>query len=492
MPVTQQHNGLEVVPCWINGKPIPLDPGRLIEVHSSAQGKLVHYAQGASVDDATAAVQVAAETFKTFKRVPYQERRALLWKVADILDSRVDELARYQVEETSCPEAWASFNVTLAARAVREMAANITIACTGEIPPSQSAENFCLVYKQPIGPVLSIAPWNGSIILSARALAAPLAAGCTVVFKASELSPRVHHGVVEAFLAAGLPDGCINQIQAQREDASRITETIIAHPAIRKVEFIGSAGVGRIIGQLASKYLKPVLMELGGKAPAIVLKDADLKSAAALCAQGATMHHGQICMSTERIIVVQDVADEFIGHLREAVARFEGNAGFAVTKAMAQKAHKLLSDATDQGATYLIGDNRWHGGSGAALEPTILTNVKPGNPIYDLETFGPSAAVFIAADEDDAIRIANDSSYGLTGAIHTRDILRGLRLAQELEVGWLTLNNMTLYDEPSVPLGGTKGSGWGRNNSRFAVEEFLITKTVAVAANVGIPDFGAR
>ncbi|OQV04491.1 hypothetical protein CLAIMM_09362 [Cladophialophora immunda] len=491
MPVTQKHNGLEVVPCWINGKPIRLDARRLIEVYSSAQGKLVHYAQGASVDDATAAVQAAAETFKTFKRVPHQERRALLLKVADILESRVDELARYQIEETSCPEAWAKFNVILAARAIREIAANITIACTGEMPPPETAETFCLVYKQAVGPVLSIAPWNGSIILSARALAAPLAAGCTVVFKASELSPRVHHGVVEAFLAAGLPDGSINQIQANRGDASSITETIIAHPAIRKVEFIGSAAVGRIIGQLASKYLKPVLMELGGKAPAIVLEDADLKNAAALCAQGATMHHGQICMSTERIVVVQDVADEFINHLRDAVARLQGNAGFAVTKAMAQKAHKLLSDATDHGATYLIGGNQWQGDSGAALEPTILANVKPGNPIYDLETFGPSATVFIAADEDDAIRIANDSSYGLTGAIHTRDVLKGLRLAQELEVGLVALNNMTLYDEASVPLGGTKGSGWGRNNSRFAVEEFLISKTVAVAANAGSPVFGA-
>ena len=241
----------------------------------------------------------------------------------------------------------------LAAKAIREIAANISIACTGEIPPMETSVTDCLVYMQPIGPVLGIAPWNGSVILSARTLAAPLAAGCTIVFKASELSPRVHHAVLECFAAAGFPDGVLNQIQASRQDANLVTEAVVSHPAIRKVEFIGRAAVGRIIGQLAAKYLKPVLMELGGKAPAIVLKDADLPKAAAMCVRGAIMHHGQVCMSTERIIVVKEVAEEFIQHLRTATSQLRGHAGFAVTQAMAQKAQKLVSDAKDQGATFL-------------------------------------------------------------------------------------------------------------------------------------------
>ncbi|RVX73147.1 hypothetical protein B0A52_02274 [Exophiala mesophila] len=468
----------EIVPCLVNGQPAKLDESRVIEITSSAQGKIVGYAQSADVKTARAAVEATARAFQSFSETTYEKKRELLNRAADELEARVEILAQYQIAETSCPESFARFNILEAAKHVREIAASITIAATGEIPPMEAVGPTCFVYKQPVGPVLGIVPWNGTVVLCARALAAPLAAGCTFLLKASELSPRTHYGVVEAFLAAGFPTGVINQIQVRREDSVEVTEAIIAHPSIRKIEFIGSATVGRAIGQTAGKYLKPVLMELGGKGPAIVLKDADLRKAAMLSAQGALLHHGQICMSTERIIVEKAVADEFIIHLRDAVASFNGNAGFAVTKAMAQKAQKLVQDATDHGARLLIGGNKQRGDSGAALEPTFVTGVEADNPIYDLETFGPSATVYIAEDEKDAIRIANDSSYGLTGAIHTRNILKGLRLAKQLEVGLVTLNSMTLLDQSSVPIGGVKGSGWGRSNSRYSVEEFLIVKSV--------------
>jgi len=185
---------------------------------------------------------------------------------------------------------------------------------------------------------------------------------------------------------------------------------IIANPAIHKIEFIGSAAMGRSIGQVAAKYLKPVLMELGGKAPATVLKDVDLKRAAALCVQGATMHHGQICMSTERIIVVKEVSEEVIKHLNDAALSMKGDTGFAVTKAMAPKAQKLIDDALEHGATSLVGGNQERGGSGAALVPTFITGVKSGNPVHDIETFGPSATVYLVADEKEAIELANDES----------------------------------------------------------------------------------
>jgi acyl-CoA reductase-like NAD-dependent aldehyde dehydrogenase len=486
-----QHEDKQVVPCLINGKPTEVDADRLIEVTSSAQGKVVGYAQSADVKIAQAAVDSAAKEFKTYSEWPYHKRRQVLLRAAEELESRVEVLTRYQIDETSCPEPWARFNIFLAAKAIREIASSITIACTGEMPPPETGSAFCLVYKQAIGPVLSIAPWNGSIILSSRTLAAPLAAGCTIVFKASELSPRTHHGVVEAFLAAGIPPGALNQIQVRREDAVEVTESIIAHPAIRKIEFIGSAAVGRSIGQMAAKHMKPILMELGGKGPAIVLKDADLQKAAILTAQGAMLHHGLVCMSTERIIVEEAVAEEFIMRLRNVVASLKGDAGFAVTKAMAAKARKLMSDALENGAELLIGNNNERGDTGAALEPTIITGVKPGNPIHDLETFGPSATLYIAKDENEAVDMANDSSYGLTGAIHTRDILKGLLLAKQLDVGMVALNSMTLWEESPVPMGGVKGSGWGNNNSRYAVEEFLILKAIAVVDPEGPIAFGS-
>jgi acyl-CoA reductase-like NAD-dependent aldehyde dehydrogenase len=190
-------------------------------------------------------------------------------------------------------------------------------------------------------------------------------------------------------------------------------------------------------------------------------------------------------MLTEWIIVVKDVAEEFFSLLRSATAQLQGDAGYAVTTAMAQKAQKLMSDATDKGATFLIGSNQSRGSTGAALELTFLTRVRSGNPIHDLETFGQSASAYVVNNEEEAIQVANDSSYGLTGAIHMGDILKGLRLAQKLEVELVVLNSTTMWDEPPTPLGGMKSSGWGKNNSRFAVEEILFAKAVAVAIPPG-------
>ncbi|RVX74536.1 hypothetical protein B0A52_01662 [Exophiala mesophila] len=490
-PKLQQHEGLDVIPCLVGGEATAFDPTRLIEVTSSAQQKVVHYAQSATPQLAKAAVDSATEALKAWSQTPYQDRRAILMKAADILESRVEELARYQIDETSCPEQWAKFNVILAAKGIREIAASISVACTGLVPPPETKGSFSLVFKQAIGVVLSIAPWNGSVILSSRTLAAPLAAGCTVVFKASELSPRTHSGVVQAFLDAGVPQAALSQLQVRREDAAEVTETIIASPAVRKIEFIGSATVGKIIGQVAMKYLKPVLMELGGKNPMIVLKDADLQRAATFSVQGAIMHHGQVCMSTDKIIVEKEVADDFIKILKEVVGTLKGNAGFAVTKAMAQKAKKAIADAQNAGATLVIGSNQETGDTGSSLEPTFITNVDSNNPVYNFETFGPSASIHIVADEDEAIKVANDTSYGLTAAVHTKDTLKGLRVAQEIEAGVITINGMTLWEESPVPLGGVKGSGWGKNNSRFGVEEFLVGKVIAIFDPSAGPGFGS-
>lgn len=269
------------------------------------------------------------------------------------------------------------------------------------------------------------------MILSTRAVAAPIAAGCTVVLKASELCPRTHHAIVEAFTEAGLPPGCLNQIQMGRGAAPAVTEALIADKAIRKVEFIGSANVGRTIGQVSSKYLKLVLMELGGKGPAVVLRDADLKRAAKLCALGAFLHHGPICMSTDRIIVAREVADGFSKYLVEEVKGGDSEGvGFSVAQSIAKHAQVLLDAATKQGVTYLVGDNGSLGDTGASLKPTIVTNVRPSDRLYDEETFGPSASLYVVENEAEAIKLANESSYGLNAAVHSKDVFSALRVAR--------------------------------------------------------------
>jgi len=466
---------------YIDGATLPLDTSLLIPVRSAHLQKDVHFAQGATPDHARQAADAAYRAFKSWRSTTFQARRDLLLRVAGNISAREAEFIALQRQETSCGEPWARFNVGLACRAIREIASQISNESTGELPPGESNGAFCMVFMEPVGPVLAIAPWNASMVLAARALAAPIGAGCSVVFKASELSPGVHHALVEAFVDAGLPDGVLNQLQARREDSPAVTEALISHPAIRKIEFTGSATVGAIIGQLASKYLKPVLMELGGKAPAIVLKDADLERAAQLCATGAFLHHGQICMSTERIIVVREVADEFSAALKRAVeSQHADGAGFAVSVGVAKRAHSLVADAVKNGASFVAGSNQWKGDSNASLEPTIITVVTAKDAIYSEETFGPSATLHVAEDEDEAIKIANDTPYGLNAAVHSKDVFAALRVAKQLECGQIHIGTMTEYDESTAPIGGAKGSGWGRNNGKYALREFLVTKTISL------------
>lgn len=359
---------------------------------------------------------------------------------------------------------------------------------------------------------LRVSRWNSPVVLGARNIATAVAAGCTVVFKASENCPRLHHLLVELFEEAGLPKGVINVIQASREMASEVTEAVIAHRAIRKVEFVGSASVGRAIGQLCSKYLKPIFMELGGKGPAIVLDDADLAAAAKQCVLGgmslkpglqwfnaganfyfspiAFLHHGQLCFSTERIIVVDKVASEFRQLLVAEAESFPVTDG--VSPRIVEASQKKLLDAETKGAVFLCGGaDRL---SQSKLRPTLLEGVTKDMDIYDEEAFGPSASLFIARDDNHAIEIANDSPYGLNAAIHTKDFDRAWRITQELDFGQVHVNNMTPHDErkpallilarfsllichaATFPIGGVKGSGWGRNNALWGLREFSETK----------------
>ncbi len=492
MPMIESSKGEPIVPLWIDGKPTSLDSSRLINVYSASLKKNVYVAQSVTPELAREAASSAYDAFLDWKKTTHTHRRDLLLRVAEIYERRTEELVKYQREETSCEESWARFNIRLACTSLREIASSISAECTGELPPSEVPGVLLMVNKEPVGPILAICPWNASMVLSTRAIAAPIGAGCTVVFKASELCPRTHHAIVEAYNEAGLPPGCLNQLQARREDSAVVTEALISHRAIRKVEFIGSANVGKIIGQVASRYLKPVLMELGGKATALVLKDADLRQAAKLCALGAFLHHGQICMSTDRFIVVREVADEFSKHLKDEITKSwsHSEAGHAVSKGIAEHAHVLIQEATKNGASYIYGSNEWDGDTGASLKPTIITNVKPDDRIYDEETFGPSATLYVVENEDEAVKLANVTSYGLNAAVHSKDIFAALRVAKQLEFGQVHIGTITEYDEANTPIGGVKGSGWGRNNGKYGLREFLVEKTISVHDTSAQVNFG--
>lgn len=464
-----------IVPLWIGGAPRWSPQSSTFPVTNASQAKIVHYASSVTPPEARLFTTSSKEAFKSWKQASHVTRRDLILRVAAHYEANATKLINLQILETSCTEAWARTNVDLATRYLKEIAACIS-SVTGVIPQIEKPNTMGFVFKEPIGPILCIAPWNAALILATRGIASAIAAGCTVLFKASELSPRTHFAITEAFTEAGVPPGVLNQIQCRREDAAEVTETLIADEAIRKVEFIGSAAVGRVIGQIAAKHLKPVLMELGGKCPAIVLDDADLEEAAKACALGAVLHHGQICFSTERIIVEKYVAEKFQSLLVGAMKSMEGPAGGAVNESIAKHAEDVLKDSETKGEKFLVGGADTS--KPLSLRPTIVLEPKDSR-IVDEETFGPSASLYIVENNDTAIELANRSAYGLNATIWSTNMERAIKMSRELEYGQVHINSISVYTSPTSSQGGVKGSGFGRQNAKWGLEEFVVDKFVS-------------
>ncbi len=350
---------------------------------------------------------------------------------------------------------------------------------------------------------------NAPFILGFRAVSYAIAAGNTCVLKGSEFSPRCFWAIGSVFKAAGLPDGVLNVIFHRPKDAPEVTSAIIEHPFVKKINFTGSTATGSIIAAQAGKCLKPVLMELGGKAPAIVLKDANLQKAAEGCAVGAFMHGGQICMSTERILVHSDVAEKFREALKTAMEKIYGKdspAPILVNAPPVQKNKKLVEQALSKGAKVLAGDLNAKERSDTRMRPIVVDGVTKDMDLYQTESFGPTVSLIVIDSEEEAIEIANDTEYGLSSAVFTEDLAAGLRVAKQIETGYVSslhsfllplievkgwqyriqankgsavhINNMTVHDEPNLPHGGAKKSGWGRFNGSAGIEEFLRVKCI--------------
>jgi acyl-CoA reductase-like NAD-dependent aldehyde dehydrogenase len=316
--------------------------------------------------------------------------------------------------------------------------------------------------------------------LGFRAVTFAIAAGNTVVFKGAESCPRVVNSIASVFHEAGLPAGVLNTLITDPSDAPAVIKEVIAHPYVRKVNFTGSTNVGRIIAKQCAEHIKPCLLELGGKAPAIVLEDADLKLAAKECALGAYLNAGQICMSTERIIVHKSVSDEFIKEFKGASGQIFPDSLTVISKASYEKNTALLEDAKKKGAEVIFGgkDASAHGKQN--LHPTALKGLTKDMDLYYTESFGPSVTILEVETEEEAVAIANDTEYGLTSAVFTKDLSRGLRIAEKIDSGAVHINSMSVHDEPNLPHGGAKSSGFGRFGSQ-GLEEWVKTKTITFA-----------
>jgi acyl-CoA reductase-like NAD-dependent aldehyde dehydrogenase len=472
------------VPLRIAGDPAEPASGRYIDKIQRLTGETIASVAAAGPADAQRAVGAAAAASAEWAATAPARRRAVLEKAAALLVERTADIEATMGREMGAAAGWCHFNAMLAANMLREAAAQV-YSTVGQVIPSDVPGLMALGVREPVGVVVGIAPWNAPLILGVRAIAMPLAFGNTVVLKASEETPATHSAIIECLIDAGLPAGAANLVTNAPEDAAEVVEALIAHPAVRVINFTGSTGVGRIIAERAGRHLKRAVMELGGKAPFVVLADADLEKAAAAASFGAFMNQGQICMSTERIIVDRKVSAEFSRLLAERASKLVvgdpqdpgTHLGPLVHEKAVAHVSDLVEDAIAKGATAVTGGQA----DGLFYPATVLTGVTKDARVYTEESFGPLAPIIEVDGEAEAIRVANDTEYGLSAALFTGDVSRGIALAKQIQSGICHINGATVHDEAQMPFGGVKASGFGRFGSDASLNEFTELRWITVS-----------
>jgi len=451
-------------------------------------GEVVTNAAAGGVEDALAAVNSAQASFLSWRNSAPSERRRLLLKAADVLESKTPQFIEVMAAEVGAAALWAGFNVHLAANLFREAAGMVT-QIQGETIPTDKPGALSMTVRQPVGVILSIVPWNGPVVLAARAIAYPIACGNTVVFRASEASPKTHLLVADALVEAGFPPGVLNVVTNAPKDAPEVIDALIAHKAVRRINFTGSTRVGRIIAQKAATHLKRCLLELGGKSPQVVLDDANIDEAVKAAVFGSFLYQGQICMSTERLVVDEAVADEFVAKFAARANELvmgdpRVNPGCVIGPMVATESgtrlNAMIDDALSKGAVLACGGKA----NGAIMSATIVDHVKPGMTIYGDETFGPITTVVRVKGVEEAVAVANDSDYGLSAAVFGRDVTRALSVAMRIESGSVHVNGSTVQNEAQAPYGGTKNSGYGKFDGRAVIDEFTELKWITIEPSV--------
>ncbi|KAF7128508.1 hypothetical protein CNMCM5793_003296 [Aspergillus hiratsukae] len=459
---------MSTIPLIIDGQDV-LSPLQGAVVNAYAQGPVLY--QGATKELALQAAQSSAQAFATWSKTTPIERRTLLFKLAEVLRNRAEEVKRVCDEEIHCGPLWAEINTKDAIGLIEEYGALTTSTATGSLPFIQHGHG--LVLKEPLGVVLGIAPWNAPIILGLRAVVAPIAAG-----NGSELSPHTHYLIASLFREAGFPPGVMNFLLHRPEDAPDIFDVLINHPAIKKCNFTGSTQVGRIIASQAALALKPVLLELGGKNFTVVLDDADLDLAAREITKGAFLNNGQICMSTDKVLVTTAVAPALEAKIL-AILHDIDTTSVLISPAAKAKVEMLVSDARNKGAqihTPLTVNDA----SPRSFPPTVVTGLRPEMKLYEIESFGPVVGIVAVETEEQIIAIIEAAKYGLSSSIISRNHYRALELAGSIKAGAVHINSMTVHDEPTLPHGGYGDSGWGRFGARWGLEEFVQAKVVTL------------
>ncbi|MDX1522717.1 MAG: aldehyde dehydrogenase family protein [Anaerolineae bacterium] len=443
--------------------------------YNPATGEVWANIPNANRADAKRAIEAAAEAQVAWAALPHTERAKYMFRVADILENRKQAAIDAIVAETGGWVGKGMFEVGYVAGIYRAAAA-AAYQVKGEIHPSDH-NKISMIVRQPVGVVSVVAPWNFPMLLSSRGISVAMAVGNAVILKPSEETPYTGGlFLAEIFEEAGLPKGVLNVITCARDNVTEVGDEMVSNPLVKAISFTGSTAVGREIAKKAGYLLKRVCIEAGGKDALVVLDDADIGKAVNAATFGSFMHQGQICMSVERVVVDESIADEFVDRFVKNTKTLGvgdptqmGNViGPIINQKQLDKIHAQVTDAVNKGAKVLTGGTY----EGLYYQPTILTDVTPDMDIYNEETFGPVAIILKANGLDDAVKIANDSDYGLSAGVMTRDEEKGLAVARRLETGMVHINDSSVNDEPHTPFGGVKNSGVGRHDGQASIDTF--------------------
>lgn len=468
----------------INGEWRAAEGGKTVAVNDPATGEVIREIADASVDDGVAAMDAAAEAFPSWAATPARERAEILRRAFDLLQERREDVALLMTLEMGKPLAEARGEVGYGGEFLRWFS-EVTAHTQGRYGANPEGTGRMIVTQHPVGPCYLITPWNFPLAMATRKIAPALAAGCTVVIKPATLTPLTTLFFAQILQDAGLPAGVVNVVTTT--NTGPVSERIISDPRLRKLSFTGSTPVGVKLLQQAAPGVLRTSMELGGNAPFVVFDDADLDKAVEGAMLAKFRNIGQACTAANRFIVQRSIVEEFTARVTERVRAMrigrgteEGvQIGPLIDDRAVDKAKTLVGDAVERGATVTTGGAPVDG-PGTFFEPTVVADVQPGSDILREEIFGPVLAIVPFDDEDDAVRLANDTEYGLVSYVFTESLARGQRMIDKLETGMMGLN-VGVVSNAAAPFGGWKQSGLGREGGDEGIHEYLQTKYTLTA-----------
>jgi succinate-semialdehyde dehydrogenase/glutarate-semialdehyde dehydrogenase len=457
--------------------------GATFAVENPATHEIIAHVADGGPEDARAAIEAAGRAQAAWGKSTPRERADILRRAFELVIAKTDQLAAIMTAEMGKPLAEAKGEVAYGAEMLRWFSEE-AVRIGGDHTTSVDGNTRIMITKEPVGPCVLVTPWNFPLAMGARKIAPAVAAGCTMVFKPAELTPLTSLALVQIFREAGLPDGVLNVVTTA--SASAVVETWTSSGIARKISFTGSTGVGKILLRQAAENVMRSSMELGGNAPFIVLADADIEKAVDGAMKAKMRNMGEACTAANRFFVHRSVIEEFGGKFAKRISELQvGNGalegtevGPLIEQKGLDKVESLVADAVSKGARVLTGGSRPEG-PGYFYTPTVLTDVSVDSDLMNTEIFGPVAAITPFESEDEVLRLANDTEWGLVGYVFTENMEKALRFSAELEVGMVGLNT-GVVSNPAAPFGGVKQSGLGREGGKIGIEEFLEYKYTAI------------